>query len=64
VVPGGALYQRRGRGSILRKHLSKRVVLIVALVFASWFLLWPDGKAPVAPPQQAPTPISPPAGSP
>jgi len=48
----------------MRKHLSKIVVLIVALVFASWFLLWPDEKAPAGPPQQAPAANPSPAGTP
>lgn len=33
----------------MRKHLSKIVVLIVAIVFAGWFLLWPDEEEPIAP---------------
>jgi hypothetical protein len=38
----------------MRKHLSKIVVVIVALVFAGWFLLWPDEERPVQPPPDAP----------
>jgi hypothetical protein len=48
----------------VRKHLSKIVVVIVALVFASWFLLWPDEEVPVGPPQDAPATDGAPAGSP
>jgi hypothetical protein len=41
----------------VRKHLSKIVVVIVALIFASWFLLWPDEDEPVeAPPAAATAP--------
>ena len=41
----------------MRKHLSKIVVLIVAIIFASWFLLWPDEDEPLAPaPPDAATP--------
>lgn len=41
----------------MRKHLSKIVVLIVAIIFASWFLLWPDEEEPLArPPPDAATP--------
>lgn len=32
----------------MRKHLSKVVVVIVAIVFTSWFLLWPDEEEPIA----------------
>ena len=34
----------------MRKHLSKIVVLIVAIIFASWFVLWPDEEEPLGPP--------------
>jgi hypothetical protein len=37
----------------MRKHLSKIVVVIVAIVFATWFLLWPDEEEPVAVPPEA-----------
>lgn len=37
-----------GRGGAVRKHLSKVVVVIVAIVFTSWFLLWPDEEEPIA----------------
>ena len=37
----------------MRKHLSKIVVVIVALVFAGWFLLWPDEEEPLRQPPDA-----------
>ncbi len=40
-------------GADMRKHLSKIVVVIVAIVFATWFLLWPDEEEPVAVPPEA-----------
>jgi hypothetical protein len=39
----------------VRKHLNKIVVVIVALIFTSWFLLWPDEEEPIEPP---PAPIT------
>jgi hypothetical protein len=44
---------RLPRGYLVRKHLSKIVVVIVAIVFASWFLLWPDEEEDLAPPPDA-----------
>jgi len=41
---------RLSGGYAMRKHLNKIVVVIFAIVFASWFLLWPDEEEPVAPP--------------
>lgn len=33
----------------MRKHLNKIVVVIVAIIFTSWFLLWPDEEEPLPP---------------
>lgn len=40
-------------GGAVRKHLNKIVVVIVAIVFTTWFLLWPDEEEPLAPPSPA-----------
>ncbi len=32
----------------MRKHLNKIMVVVVAIIFATWFLLWPDEEEPIA----------------